>query len=81
MVHNIINLINFAIKFFWLACILTGVHFIVASIVNYQVHRDNTKLVPLVNIIIELFLGLLAISIPFLDKLFGTDAYDIIYKH
>ena len=63
-------------KFFWAGCILIGIFLLVGAMVNYQSHRNNPKLVPLATVITYLFLGVLTISIPFLNKLFGADSYD-----
>jgi hypothetical protein len=73
---NIFYGVNFLTKFFWAACILIGVFLLVGAIVNYQSHRNNPKLVPLSTVITYLFLAILTISIPFLNKLFGADSYD-----
>lgn len=68
--------VSFLTKFFWAACILIGVFLLVGSLVQYQSHRNNPKLVPMTTVITYLFLGILTISIPFLNKLFGADSYD-----
>ncbi len=67
---------DFFTKFLWAACILVGIFLLVGFLVNYQAHRNNPKLVPLATVITYLVLGLLTISIPFLNKFFGTDSYD-----
>jgi hypothetical protein len=68
--------VNVLTKFFWAGCILIGIFLLVGSLINYQSHRNNPKLVPMATVITYLFLGILTISIPFLNKLFGADSYD-----
>ncbi len=74
--NNLFDGLSFFTKFCWAACILIGVFLLVGSIVNYKEHRNNPKLVPLTTVITYLFLGILTISIPFLNKIFGADSYD-----
>jgi hypothetical protein len=68
---------NFLTKFFWVACILVGVFLLTGFMVHYKEHRNNPKLVPMSTVITYLILGLIAISIPFLNRIFGDDGYDI----
>lgn len=65
-------------RFFWVACILVGVFLLTGCMVHYKEHRNNPKVVPLFTVIVYLILGLVAISIPFLNRLFGSDAYDAV---
>lgn len=67
-------------KFFWAACIFTGVYLLTAGFVNYKEHRNNPKLIPLSTVIVYFILGLAVIGIPFLSRLFGTDSYDFATK-
>ena len=69
---------NILTRFFWVACILVGVFLLTGCMVHYKEHRNNPKLVPLSTVITYFILGLIAISIPFLNRLFGDDAYDVV---
>ncbi len=69
---------NILTRFFWVASILVGVFLLTGCMVHYKEHRNNPKLVPLSTVITYLILGLIAISIPFLNRLFGDDAYDAV---
>ena len=78
MADNLFVGVNVLTKFFWAACILTGVFLLVGCMVHYKEHRNNPKVVPLFTVIMYLVLGLTAISVPFLNRLFGSDAYDAV---
>lgn len=67
-------------KFFWAACIFTGVYLVTSGFVNYKEHRNNPKLIPLSTVIVYFILGLAVIGIPFLSRLFGSDSYDFATK-
>jgi hypothetical protein len=69
---------NFLTKFFWVASILVGVFLLTGCMVHYKEHRNNPKLVPISTVITYLILGLVAIGIPFLNRLFGEDSYDVV---
>lgn len=75
--NNIFDGANLFTKFFWAGSILIGIFLLIGCLVNYREHRNNPKLVPMATVLTYLFLGLFAISIPFLNKLFGSDAYDV----
>ena len=56
-------------KLVWAGFILGGIFFLVVAMVHYQLYRNNPKVVSLTTVITYLFLGVLTISIPFLNKL------------
>lgn len=74
--ETLINGTTFLTKFFWAACIFTGIYLLTAGLVNYKEHRNNPKLIPLSTVIVYFILGLAVIGVPFLNRLFGSDAYD-----
>jgi hypothetical protein len=53
------------------ACLIIGISLIVLAGVYYQGHRHNAKMVPLSKPVLYLVLGLLLLSIPFLDQFIG----------
>jgi hypothetical protein len=57
----------------WASCIIVGVSFFCAAIAQYQIHRSNPKLVPLTTTVTYLILGIIAIAIPFVEKIFNTN--------
>ena len=73
---NIFEGANLLTRFFWAACIFAGVFLLTAAISNYKEHRNNPKLIPISTVIVYVILGLAAIMVPFLNRLFGSDAYD-----
>ena len=61
------------VKMMWAACIIVGVSLTVVSFTYFQTHRMNPKLVPLTTPILYLILGLLAICLPFAERIFGAE--------
>lgn len=54
------------------ACIVVGIILLSAAFSQYQIHRTSPKSVPLPVPFTYLILGLIAISIPFINKLTGV---------
>lgn len=75
--NNIFDGANLFTKFFWAGSILIGIFLLIGGFVNYREHRNNPKLIPMATVITYIVLGLFAIGIPFLNKLFGNDSYDV----
>ena len=69
-------------RFMWAACIIIGIILAFTAFTQFQTHRKNPKLVPLINPAVYLLLSLLTIGIPFADRIFGyQDADDESDKH
>ena len=63
-------------KLMWAACILVGIALFLTAFTQFQIHRDNPKLVPLTTPITYIILALIAICIPFGSKITGfLDGY------
>jgi hypothetical protein len=58
-------------KLMWAVCILVGIALIAAAFTQFQIHRRNPKLVPLMTPILYLILGIVAIAIPFIGQVEG----------
>lgn len=58
-------------KLMWAACIVVGIALIAAAFTQFQIHRRNPKLVPLTTPVMYLILGVVSISIPFIDTMKG----------
>lgn len=58
-------------KVMWAACILVGVMLIAAAFTQFQIHRRNSKLVPLTTPVLYLILGIVSIAIPFIERVSG----------
>lgn len=75
--NNIFDGANLFTKFFWAGSVLIGIFLLIGGLVNYREHRNNPKLIPMATVITYIVLGLFAIGIPFLNRLFGYDSYDV----
>lgn len=64
----------------WAACIIVGIILIAAAFSQYQIHRYNPKFVPLGIPITYLLLGLIALTIPFLEYLSGIEKDDSVER-
>lgn len=62
---------SFLQKMLWAATIVIGILLIAAAFTQFQIHRRNPKLVPLMTPVLYLILGILAIALPFLDVKHG----------
>ena len=58
-------------KLMWAVCIVVGIALIAAAFTQFQIHRRNPKLVPLMTPILYLILGIVAIAIPFIGQVEG----------
>lgn len=63
-------------KVMWAACVIVGIALLVTAFTQFQAHRENPKLVPLLNPIIYLVLSIVSIAIPFGERIMGwMDGY------
>ena len=61
----------------WAACVIVGIILFFTAFTQFQTHRQNPKLVPLTTPAAYLILALLALAIPFAERIFGfKDADD-----
>jgi hypothetical protein len=58
-------------KLMWAVCIIVGIALIAAAFTQFQIHRRNPKLVPLMTPVLYLILGIIAIAIPFIGQVEG----------
>lgn len=59
-------------KLLLISCYIIGIALILGAIVQYKIHRQSPKLVPLTTPITLLVLGLISVMIPYGTKIFGT---------
>ncbi len=62
---------NILTKLMWAVCIVVGIALIAAAFTQFQIHRRNSKLVPLTTPVLYLILGIIAIAIPFIGQVEG----------
>lgn len=63
-------------KVMWAACIIVGIGLIAAAFTQFQIHRSNPKLVPLTTPVMYVILGVIALCIPFGERILGyLDSY------
>lgn len=55
------------------AAIVAGTALVFTAFTQFNIHRKNPKLVPLMNPIVYLFLGIVLLLIPLLDYIFGFE--------
>lgn len=58
-------------KLLLISCYIIGIALILGAIVQYKIHRQSPKLVPLTTPITLLILGLVSVFIPYGTKMFG----------
>jgi hypothetical protein len=77
MADNLHSGATIVAKLLWAACVIVGIAFMIAAFTQYQVHRVNPKLVPLTTPITYVLLALVALTIPFAERVIGfEDAYE-----
>lgn len=67
---NVFEPVAFATWLMELACYATGGALVIGAAVQYRIHRQNPKLVPLFTPILMTFLGIVTMGIPFLTTMF-----------
>lgn len=55
------------------ACVIIGIILIGTALGQYQIHRQNAKLVPLINPLLCLFLGMVLVILPIIVEYFDED--------
>lgn len=64
---------SFAAKLLWAACIIVGIMLFMMSFTQFQIHRQNPKLVPLGQPITYFMLAIATLAIPFAEHIMGVD--------
>ena len=73
---NVQGVASILIRVMWAACIIVGIVLIITAFSQFQVHRQNPKLVPLGTPATYLLLALVALGIPFAERITGyMDAF------
>jgi|GEM_PF-6393145 len=76
--NNLLFGANLLVKLMWAACVITGIALIAAAFTQFQIHRYNPKLVPLMTPVLYLVFGVSAVALPFLERIFAKeDAYEM----
>lgn len=55
-----------------LVCFIVGASLLMMGILFFKANRENPKFMPLDKVILYLFCGVILISLPFYNKIFGT---------
>ena len=63
-------------RIMWAACVIVGIALFITAFSQFQTHRRNPKLVPLTTPALYLLLALVALAIPFAERIFGYEDSD-----
>jgi len=80
--NNLIFTASIVTNILHAAALMIGIGFIIYAFVTFNVHRMNPKMMPLDRPVIYLVLGLVLLTIPFLDQLLRHDTGEShVHKH
>ena len=64
------TIVSYVLSF---ACLIVGIVLIFTAVGQFNIHRQNPKLVPLINPTAYFVLGLIMLAVPFVDYFFGPE--------
>ena len=74
---NIYGTTSIVARLMWAACVISGIALLITAFTQIQTHRNNPKLMPLTTPITYILLGLVALAIPFAERILGFEDGDV----